>query len=334
MSARSFPTVDLHSHVIPHRLLEAIRRDPAAWGARIEPHGASERVVHAQGYAYPLAAEFFDPAAKVASMDRRGLEVSVVSPAPPTFFYWADAKLALAAARLVNDGIAEMVAAHPARLRGMATLPLQDPELAVAELERAVREHGFRAVEVGTSIEGAALAEPRFRPVLRRCRELDVLVFAHPYYVGSKRGVESHYLTNLIGNPWDTTVMAANLMLSGALDDLDGIKIALAHGGGFLPYQIGRMEHGYQVRPEARASTRTRPFELLRRFHFDSMLFNPGALRYLIDLVGSDRIALGTDSPFDMGEERPLAEIEAIPGLTRREREDLCGRTALRLLGE
>jgi aminocarboxymuconate-semialdehyde decarboxylase len=334
MSARSFPTVDLHSHVIPRRLIEAIRRDPAAWGARIERNGAAERVVHAQGYAYPLAAEFFDPAAKLESMDRRGLDVSIVSPAPPAFFYWADAEVALAAARLVNDGIADLVAANPARLRGMATLPLQHPEMAIAELERAVREHGFRAVEMGTSVEGAALAEPRFRPVLRRCRELDVLVFAHPYYVGAKCGMESHYLTNLIGNPWDTTVMAANLMLGGALDELDGIKIALAHGGGFLPYQIGRLEHGYQVRPEARASTRTRPFELLRRFHFDSMVFNPRALRYLIDLVGSDRVALGTDSPFDMGQERPLEEIDAIPGLTPREREDLCGRTALRLLGE
>jgi len=334
MSARSSPSVDLHSHVIPRRLLDAIRQSPSAWGARIESHGSAERVVHAQGYAYPLAEEFFDPAAKIRSMDRRGLDVSVVSPAPPTFFYWTDARAAAAAARLVNDGIAEMVASHPTRLRGMATVPMQHPELALAELERAVRELGFRAVELGTSIEGAGLAEQRFRPVLRRCRELDVLVFAHPYYVGAKCGMESYYLTNLIGNPWDTTVTAANLMFSGALEELDGIKIALAHGGGFLPYQIGRLEHGYEVRPEARASTRTRPLELLRRFHYDSMVFHPRALRYLIDLVGSDRIALGTDSPFDMREDDPIARIDAVPGLTPREREDVCGRTALRLLGE
>ncbi|MFL5312613.1 MAG: amidohydrolase family protein [Myxococcales bacterium] len=334
MSVRSSPAVDLHSHVIPRGLLDAFRQSPSAWGARIELDGAAERVVHAQGYAYPLAAEFFDPAAKIEAMDRRGLDVSVVSPAPPTFFYWADAKVALAAARLVNDGIAEMVAAHPTRLRGMATIPLQHPDMAIAELERAVRELGFRAVEIGTSVEGAALAEGRFRPVLRRCRELDVLVFAHPYYVGAKGGMESYYLTNLIGNPWDTTVMAANLMLSGALEELQGIKIALAHGGGFLPYQIGRLEHGYEVRPEARASTRTRPVELLRRFHYDSMVFNPRALRYLIDLVGSERVALGTDSPFDMGEDDPMARIGEIPGLTTRERDDVRGRTALRLLGE
>lgn len=330
----SAPVVDLHSHVIPPGMVDAIRRTPATWGARIDTEGAGERVVHAQGYAYPLAREFFDPAAKVASMDRRGLDVSVVSPAPPIFFYQADAKTAAAAARLINDGIAEMVAAYPRRLRGMATLPLQHPDLALAELDRAVREHGFRAVEIGTSIEGAMLAEPRFRPVLRRCRELEVLVFAHPYYVGAKCGMESHYLTNLIGNPWDTTMAAANLMLSGALDELDGIKIVLAHGGGFLPYQIGRLQHGYEVRPETRADARTRPLEQLRRFHYDSMVFDPRALRYLIDVAGSDRVALGSDSPFDMGEDDPLARIDAVPALTPRQREDVCGRTALRLLGE
>jgi len=332
MSARP-PIVDLHSHVIPRRLVDAFREAPATWGARVESQGTAERIVHTQGYAYPLADEFFDPAAKIASMDRRGIDVSIVSPAPPTFYYWADAELALKAARLVNDGIAEMVGAYPARLRGMATLPLQSPDLAIAELERAVREHGFRAVEIGTSVEGSALAEPRFRPVLRRCHELEVLVFAHPYFVGAKGGMESYYLTNLLGNPWDTTLMAANLMLSGALDDLAGIKIALAHGGGFLPYQIGRLEQGYEVRPETGAHARSRPLELLRRFYYDSIVFNPRALRYLVELVGSDRVALGTDSPFDMGENDPIAQIDTA-GLEPREREDVVGRTALRLLGE
>jgi aminocarboxymuconate-semialdehyde decarboxylase len=326
--------VDLHSHVIPRSMIDAIRRTPAVWGARIEREAAGERVVHDQGYAYPLFAEFFDPDAKVQSMDRRGLDVSVVSPAPPMFQYRADAELAQRTARLINDGIAEMVAAHPSRLRGMGTLPVQHPETAIAELERVAREHRFRAVEIGSSIEGTTLADPRFRPVLRRCRDLGVLVFAHPYYVGAKCGMESYYLTNLIGNPWETTVLAANLMLSGAMDELEGIRILLAHGGGFLPYQVGRLEHGHEVRPEARARTRTRPLELLRRFHYDSLVFDPRALRYLIDAVGSERVALGTDSPFDMRDDDPLARIDSIPGLTARERDDVCGRTALRLLGE
>src|SRR6185312_8032192 len=147
-------------------------------------------------------------------------------------------------------GVAEMVAGKPDRLRGMATVPMQHPEAAVAELERVHKMHRFKAVEIGTSIEGAQLAEDRFRPLLRRAAELGIFVFAHPYYVGSKAGLESYYLTNLIGNPLDTTVMLANLMFSGALDELPELKIVLAHGGGFAPYQIGRLVHGHRVRSE------------------------------------------------------------------------------------
>ncbi|HET8584102.1 MAG TPA: amidohydrolase family protein, partial [Casimicrobiaceae bacterium] len=208
------------------------------------------------------------------------------------------------------------------------------PDAAIAEMERVVRDYGFKAIEIGTSIEGAQLAEPRFRPVLRRAQELKLLVFAHPYYVGAKAGLEGYYLTNLIGNPLDTTVMLANLMLSGALDELDELKLCLAHGGGFTPYQIGRLVHGHRVRPEAQAKTASSPKSLLQRLYFDSLVFDPVALRYLIDLVGADHVCIGTDSPFDMGDEAPAETIAAVARLTAAEREQVCCKTALRLLGE
>ena len=160
--------IDIHSHVIPKRIIDAIAADPARFKARIETHGDIRKVIHDQGYVYPLFPEFHEVAAKVESMDRKGLGISVISPAPPMFYYWADADLALQVAGLVNDGVAEMVAGAPERLRGMATVPMQHPDAAVAELERAVKLHGFKAVEIGTSIEGAQLAEERFRPLLRR----------------------------------------------------------------------------------------------------------------------------------------------------------------------
>lgn len=326
--------IDVHSHVIPRRVVDAIAADPQGLAARVVGAGDSRRILHDQGYAYPLFPEFHDPEAKLESMDRKGIDVSVISPAPPMFYYWADVDLAARVAALVNDGVADMVAARPARLRGMATVPMQHPDAAVAELERVVREHGFKAVEIGTSVEGAQLAEDRFRPVLRRAQELGVFVFAHPYYVGAKSGLECFYLTNLVGNPLDTTVMLANLMYSGALDELPDLKICLAHGGGFAPYQIGRLVHGHKVRAEANARTKTSPMELLRRIYFDSLVFEPQALRYLIDLVGADHVCIGTDSPFDMGDEDPAGTIEAIPRLTGRERHEICCGTALRLLGE
>lgn len=326
--------IDIHSHVVPDRVVEQISQFPTEYLARVEGQNGARKVVHEQGYVYPLFDEFHDPMAKLESMDRKGIDISVISPAPPMFYYWADVDLAQKMARLVNDGVADMVSANPARLRGMATVPMRHPDAAIAEMERVVRDYDFKAVEIGTSIEGEQLIEDRFRPVLKRAQDLGLFVFAHPYYVGAKKGLESFYLTNLIGNPLDTAVMVANLMYSGVLEELPDLNICLAHGGGFTPYQLGRLVHGHKVRPETRQFTQTSPRELIRRFYFDSLVFDPAALRYLIDLVGADRVCIGTDSPFDMGDEHPDQTITSIPQLTSQEEHDVCCGTALQLLQE
>src|SRR6201994_4380213 len=282
--------IDIHSHVIPDRIVAAIAANPKRFRARVEGEGTARKIIHDQGYIYPLFDEFRQVEAKVGP--------------------------------------------SPARLRGMATVPMQHPDAAVAELERVVRAYGFKAVELGTSIEGAQLAEERFRPLLRRAAELNVFVFAHPYYVGAKAGLENYYLTNLIGNPLDTTVMLANLMFSGRLDELPELKLVLAHGGGFAPYQIGRLVHGHKVRSEANGITKSSPKELLKRIYFDSLVFEPQALRYLIDVVGADHICIGTDAPFDMADNNPQGTIAAVPGLTAKERQCVCCGTALKLLCE
>jgi aminocarboxymuconate-semialdehyde decarboxylase len=216
----------------------------------------------------------------------------------------------------------------------MATVPMQDPEAAVVELERVVSTHGFRAVEIGTSIEGEQLSHARFRQFLRRVSELGILLFTHPYYVGPKQGLEDYYLTNLLGNPYDSTLMIANLIFSGTLDELPELKLCVAHGGGFAPYQIGRLQHGHRVRPEPRVNTETSPLQLLGRLFFDTITFYPQALRYLIDVVGARHVVLGTDAPFDMGDEDPLETIGAIPSLTDEEQGVILSETAYELLGE
>lgn len=302
--------------------------------ARIKGGGENRSVVHEQGYAYPLFAEFTDVSAKLAAMDRKGIDVSVLSPAPPTFTYWADEELAVEVTALVNDGVAEMVAQRPDRLRGMGILPMQHPQAAIAELERIVSVHGFRSIEIGTGIEGTKLSDPRFRPVLRRAGELGVFVLTHPYYIGNKAGLEDYYLTNLIGNPLETALMVADLMFSGTLDDLPDLKIGLAHGGGFVPYQIGRLVRGHAVREETRASSGTSPLDLLRRFYFDTVVFEPQAIGFLAGLVGADKVFLGTDAPFDMGDEEPLKTIAGAAGLDDDARARISGGTALALLGE
>lgn len=325
-------SIDVHSHVIPPGVVEAMAHDPGMFAAHIKETGAGKTVVHEQGYSYPLFEEFTQPQAKLHAMDQKGLDISVISPAPPLFYYWADAALGLHMAQLVNDGIAEMVAYHPDRLQGMASVPLQNTGAAIAELERAVFTHGFRAVEIGTTVEGESLALPRYRPFLRRAAELDVLLLAHPYYVGTKQGLEEYYLTNLIGNPLDSTLLVANLIFGGVLDELPDLKLCVAHAGGFAPYQIGRLEHGHQVRSEPRVNTPTSPLELLRRLYFDTLTFHPLALRYLIDLVGAEHIMLGSDAPFDMGDSDPRGTVMSIPSLNEQEQTAIFSKTAQLLL--
>lgn len=323
--------VDLHSHVIPTSMLEAIARDPQRYQMRLETRDGAPKIVREGGNVFPLHPEFSDVELKIAGMERKGLDVSFLSPAPMVLFYWLAADVALEASRLVNDGIAAMVGHYPDRLKGMGTLPMQNPDAAITELERIVRDHGFRAVELGTSVGEEQLAEPRFRPVLRRAQELKVFIFAHPYSFTPECGTEQYYLRNLIGNPLHTTIMVGNLMFSGALDDLRTLKIVLAHGGGYVPYQIGRFIHGHRVRKDTRAKTRTSPERMLRRFWFDALVHDEAALRYLIDRVGADRVVLGTDDPFDMGEEDPVGRLAALRRLSVEDRERILGGNARRL---
>ena len=327
-------TIDIRSHTIPASVVEAITANPTLFSARIEDEDGAKRVVYEQGFAHPLFDEFIEPEKKLQAMDRKGLEVSVLSPPPTLFYYWTGAEQGAKIAQLINDGIAEFVGTNPDRFRAMATVPMQHVDSAIAELERVVSTYGFRAVEVGTSVENAQLADMQFRPFLRRAAELDVFVFTHPYYVGAKQGLEDYYLTNLIGNPYDSTVMIANLMFSGAVDELPNLRFCVAHAGGFAPHQIGRFEHGYRVRPETRARARTSLLSLIHRFYFDTITFNPLALRFLIDLVGEDNIMLGTDAPFDMGDEAPLKSVDSVPNLASREREAILSGTASKLLNE
>jgi aminocarboxymuconate-semialdehyde decarboxylase len=300
--------IDFHSHVIPESIIAAMRRDPERYATRIEEADAKRYLVRGK-LRLELLAEFSVAEAKLEAMDRKGIEISVISPGPQVFFYGLPENQGIEAARLVNDGIAAMVAKNPARLRAMATLPMQHPEAAVAEMERVAREYGFKGIELATAAPAGELADPRYRPILRRAQDLKMTIFAHPNTIGSGGRLDCYYLTNLIGNPLETTIMVANLMFSGALDELPRLKMLLAHGGGFAPYQVGRFVHGHKVRPETRAHTASSAKDMLKRFYFDTITHDPQALRYLVELVGAERIVLGTDSPFDMGDETPRATL-------------------------
>jgi aminocarboxymuconate-semialdehyde decarboxylase len=324
--------VDAHNHVIPAAIVRYLAENEEPFGVKVDRSGPAPRLAHREGFAYPLFEEFLTPVEKIAQLDRRGLDAALISPSPTLFFYRIDPAVEAAFARRVNDEIAAFAASAPNRLRPMGTLPMQSPDHALAELERITGELGMRSIMIGCHIDGAALSEPKFRPVLRRAAELGVLILTHPYYFGTKPGLEKYYLTNLVGNPLDTAVMAADLIFGGVMDELPELKVCLSHGGGFIPYQIGRLVHGQKVRREAQ-TIESSPKDLLKRFYFDTITHDAGALAYLIDLVGAEHVLLGTDIPFDMADETPLRTLDGVADLSAEDRANITGGNAWRLTG-
>lgn len=291
--------VDVHAHVIPPALVAAMRSGSAPDGIVIDDTGTTPWVVHRQGYRYPLLDAFHDVAARLTQMESAGTDLAVLSVAPPLFLYWTEVDGAAAAARTINDAIADMVSQAPSRFAGLATLPMQDPAGAIAELKRCVTELGMRGAQIGPHVDGTPLDDSSLSPVLGAAQELGVPLVLHPYYVGSSPDLDEFYLTNLQGNPWQTAVSASRLIFSGTLDRLPDLDLVLVHGGGHLPYQIGRLDHGHRVRPEAKTPCHL-PSDYLRRFHYDTLTHDTASTNWLIDRVGSDRVMFGTDVPFDM----------------------------------
>jgi aminocarboxymuconate-semialdehyde decarboxylase len=270
---------------------------------------------------------------RLKDMDRLGIDIQTLSPSPFQFCYWAEPELGLAAARLVNDGVAELVAQSPGRFVGLGTVPLQAPELAVIELERLVRTLGLRGVEIATSVQGEELSEPRFRPFFAKAEELGILIFLHPNGFSDGRRLADHYFINIIGNPLDATIAVSHLIFAGVLDAMPGLKLCVAHGGGFLPAYAGRMDHAHAARPDCRRCIQKPPSSYLKRLYFDTVVFTVAQLEYLIKEYGAEHIVLGTDYPYDMAEPDPVGLVHRVARLPSKDRAAILGGNAARLLG-
>ena len=270
---------------------------------------------------------------RLAAMDEMGIDVQALSVGPPQYFYWTEPDIARAAVRLINDNIASIVARHPDRFVGLGHLPMQSPELALEELERCAKQLGMRGVELCTNINGQELAERQFEPVLARLEALGMVVFLHPG--GSTQGerLRDHYLNNVIGNPLESTIAVSHLIFGGVLERHARLKIVVAHGGGFVGSYPFRMDHAWRARADCRVHIKRKPTDYLRRLYFDTIMFDPRALGYLIELWGADHLLLGTDYPYDMGYYDPLGAIAAVKKLTAADRNAIAGGNAARLLG-
>ncbi|MFJ8539720.1 amidohydrolase family protein [Streptomyces sp. NPDC093591] len=311
------PTVDVHAHVLLPEVEEAVAGHPALAKARAldaRRNGPAALAVNGPmvGARVP---KLTDVDVRLAAMDEAGVDVQLVSPSPGHYHYWADGRLADRICRSANEGTAAHCAKAPDRLHGLGMVPLQHPDLAVTLLDHAL-DQGLRGVEISSHAPGPGgareveLSDPRLAPLWARAEETGAVVFLHPFGCTLDERLDQWYLSNTVGQPTENAVALSHLIFSGVLDRHPDLKLLAAHGGGYLPTHLGRSDHAWRVRPDARACSR-QPSSYLKRLYFDSLVHDPHVLRELIRAVGADRVLLGSDFPFDMGTDDPLDALRA-----------------------
>jgi len=264
-------------------------------------------------------------------MDRAGVDAVLLCPWVSLTRYDAPATEALSTCRTINDALAAIVAKHPKRVAALGQVPLQDVALAISELERLM-QLGLKGVEIGTNVNGVYPGDARFRPFWGACESLNAFTFIHPIEGGGRPELRDYYMWNVIGNPIETGIAAGHLILSGVIERHPELKIMLAHGGGVLPYLRGRLDRGFTMRPEINQHIAQPPSEYLNRFFFDTITHDVSLLRQLIEFAGSDHVLLGSDYPFDMGDEHP-AQIVRSANLGADVEAKILGGNAAQLFG-
>lgn len=322
--------VDVHSHFFPQRFLRALEREGPAHGVRVEGHGAEHIIWNSPRPPARIGPVFYDAAARLEAQDRWGITVQALSLSPP-MLYWAPPPLGRELATIFNDEVLALCRAHRGRFVALATLPLQDMELAVAEAERAVQA-GCRGLYVGTNVNGRYLDHPAFTPLLECACRLRVPLFTHPLNNAGEERMGDWHLANSVGNPGETAFAAARLIMGGVLERFPDLQVVLAHGAGSLAFLAGRLDHAYAVRKEAREAIPQPPSAYLRRFHADTITHSDRALAFLLTAMGADRVMLGTDLPYDMADTNPQSHLLRLE-LRAADLEGVCWRTAARLLG-
>lgn len=325
--------IDVHCHFIPKRFIERDASMPAStYGVRIV--GADGRPLQAlppRDVPGSDAEQVYSLARRRRDMDALGVDVHVLSVSPWLFAYHLPPEVGEAVCRLMNDAFAGDLAGHADRFVALAHLPMQAPEAAAAELERCVRDLGFRGAEICSHVAGRNLDDPALAPVYRTAEALGVPIFVHPQHVLGMDRLGGYHLGNLIGNPTDTAVAAASLIFGGVLQAFPRLQVYLAHGGGTCPLLRGRWEHGWRMRPEAKLHIQRPPSEFFSRFMFDSLTHSVPALQFLLDAAGPDKVMLGSDYPADMADPDPVKTIASLPYLTEPQKQRLWGDNAAEL---
>ena len=327
-------TIDIHAHIL-------VPEAGAFAGPHVDPttiplaHFATPetQALNRKQDADRRAVFFESIPQRLAEMDAAAIDIQLVAPPPGQCYFSLPPEIAVPATRMVNDGVAAYCARKPDRFLGLGTVAMQEPTEAVAELERCMGPLGFKGVELLTNVNGRELSDPAFEPFWAAAERLGALVMIHPNGFTDGERLRRFYFNNVLGNPLDTTVALHYLIFDGVLERYPALKILAVHGGGYLPAYSGRIDHAWGARSDARAGLPRPPTEYLRKVYFDTIVFTPHQLDYLVNVFGEDRILMGTDYPFDMADSDPVGHINSVGSFSPATRAALAGGNARKLLG-
>ena len=323
-------TIDTHAHYFPQSYIDLIAKHGNRVGTTvIEANGATFIQVGLNLRTGPITRTFIDLDERLKIMDAQDVGMHALSLTQP-MVYWADDDLGVQLCVAYNDAISAAHRAHPHRFIGFACLPMQNPQLALEELNRAARLPGVKGVYLATGIRDRELSDRSFFPVYARCEELGLPIFLHPMMINNER-MKQFYLVNICGNPFDTALAACHLIFGGVLDAFPKLEISLPHAGGALPILRGRMDRGFVIRAECKHLPRP-PSEYLKRFTYDTISYHEGLLEDLVKLVGVDRIMVGSDYCFDIAYEEPMKFVQGVKSLSGAQKQQILWGNAAKLL--
>lgn len=326
--------IDIHTHILPEKWPDLKEKYSYGGWIRLEHHKpCCARMMIDNKFFREVEDNTWDPQTRMHECDKHGVGVQVLSTVPVMFSYWAKPAHAHDLSMLLNDHIAGVVHKYPDRFIGLGTVPLQDPKLAVRELERCVKKLGLHGVEIGTHINKNNLDAEELFPFFQAAEELGASIFVHPWDMMGKDDMPKYWLPWLVGMPAETSRAICSMIFGGVFERLPRLRVAFAHGGGSFPATIGRIEHGFNVRPDLCAvDNPVNPRNYIGKFYLDSLVYDEMALDMLLRLVGEDHIALGSDYPFPLGEHEPGKLIQSMP-VAEAVKKKLLHQNALNWLG-